>query len=158
MTEIHGLFETHLTVGDLDRSIQFYRDQLGLSVAGIFPERQAAFFWVGPGKSAMLGLWANGHGPQRISLHTAFRTSVESVITSPETLRNAGMTPLDFEGQPAEEAVVLAWMPAVAVYFRDPDGNLLEYIAMMAQEARPDLGVIKWSEWKAEPASSSLRH
>jgi lactoylglutathione lyase len=150
MTEIHGLFETHLTVGDLDRSIRFYRDQLGLSVAAILPERQAAFFWVGPGKSAMLGLWANGHGPQRMSLHTAFRTSVESVITSLETLRNAGIAPLDFDDQPAEEAVVLAWMPAVAVYFRDPDGNLLEYIAMLPQGPRPELGVIKWREWSAE--------
>src|SRR6266851_366709 len=78
MTEIHGLFETHLTVGELNRSIQFYRNQLGLTLAAVFPERQAAFFWVGPCKSAMLGLWASGHGPQRIRLHTAFRTSVES--------------------------------------------------------------------------------
>ena len=151
MTEIHDLFETHLTVGDLNRSIQFYRDQLGLTFAAVFPERQAAFFWVGPGKGAMLGLWASGHGPQRISLHTAFRTSVESVIASPATLSNAGITPLDHDGRPADEAVVFAWMPAVAVYLRDPDGNLLEYIAMLPQEPRPDLGVIKWSEWRVEP-------
>jgi len=26
---------------------------------------------------------------------------------------------------------VLAWMPAVSVYFRDPDYNLLEFIMML---------------------------
>ena len=98
MTEIHSLFETHLTVGDLNRSIQFYRSQLGLTLAAVFPERQAAFFWVGPCKSAMLGLWAGSYGPQRIRLHTAFRTSVESVVAGPLIMRNAGLTPLDFDG------------------------------------------------------------
>jgi lactoylglutathione lyase len=152
VTEIEGLFETHLTVGDLNRSIQFYRYQLGLTLAAVFPERQAAFFWVGPGKTAMLGLWAGGHGPQRMSLHTAFRSSVESVIACPERLRGAGLTPLDFDGRPAGEAVVIAWMPAVAVYLNDPDGNLLEYIAMLPQEPRPELGVVKWSEWNESTA------
>jgi lactoylglutathione lyase len=33
------------------------------------------------------------------------------------------------------------------VYFRDPDGHLLEYLAMLDQEVRPDLGIIPWSQW-----------
>jgi lactoylglutathione lyase len=41
---IDGLFETHLTVADLDRSVAFYRDVLGLPLAHAQPERGVAFF------------------------------------------------------------------------------------------------------------------
>ena len=40
---IDGLWETHLTVSDLVRSIAFYRDTLGLTLAHRVPERHAAF-------------------------------------------------------------------------------------------------------------------
>jgi hypothetical protein len=63
-------------------------------------------------------------------------------------LRNAGITPLDFEGRPTDLPVVLAWMPAAAVYFRDPDGHLLEYIAMLPHAPRPDFGVVPWRTWE----------
>ena len=38
-------------------------------------------------------------------------------------------------------------MPAAAVYFRDPDGHLLEYIAMLDAQPTPDDGVLTWREW-----------
>jgi lactoylglutathione lyase len=149
MIPIRDLFETHLTVSDLDRAVRFYREALGLPLAQVFPEIRAAFFWIGaPGKS-MLGLWEAGRGPQKMSLHTAFTVEIEAVLDSPRALRMAGITPLDFEGNPATEPVVLAWMPAAAVYFRDPDGNLLEFLAMLEEAAAPQLGVLSWSSWQA---------
>ena len=36
---------------------------------------------------------------------------------------------------------------STAVYFRDPDGHLIEHITMLDKEPRPDLGVVSWSEW-----------
>ncbi len=39
MIKIRGLFEAHLTVSKLDRSIAFYRDALGLPLAHVIPER-----------------------------------------------------------------------------------------------------------------------
>jgi lactoylglutathione lyase len=42
-----GVFETHLTVSDLDRSSEFYRDVVGLPLALRLDDRGAAFFWVG---------------------------------------------------------------------------------------------------------------
>lgn len=151
MIRIDGLFETHLTVSDLDRSVTFYRDVLGLRVASIFPERQVAFFWIGHPDEAMLGLWATGSGPQRMTLHLAFRVSLDAVLEAPRALRAAGITPLDFGGQPTNEPVVLAWMPAAAVYFLDPDANLLELLAMLEDSPRPDGGIVRWSDWA--PAS-----
>jgi lactoylglutathione lyase len=40
---VRGLFETHLTVADLSRSVAFYRDVVGLPVALEVPQRGAAF-------------------------------------------------------------------------------------------------------------------
>jgi lactoylglutathione lyase len=145
---IEAVFEVHLTVSDLDRAIAFYRDGLGLQLARLVPERQAAFFWIGAVGKGMLGLWAAGSAPQRVSLHTAFRVSLADVMDVPERLRAAGVTPLDFDGRPTDEPVVIAWMPAASVFFRDPDGHLLEYIAMIPREPRPDEGVVPWRTWE----------
>jgi hypothetical protein len=34
---------------------------------------------------------------------------------------------------------VIGWMPAAALYFRAPDGHLLEYLAMLEEDPKPDL-------------------
>jgi lactoylglutathione lyase len=148
MIPVQSLFEAHLTVTDLDRAILFYRDAIGLRLAHVTPARQAAFFWVGPAGNAMLGLWAAGSGPQSMTLHIAFRASLDDVLAASRALRAAGITPLDFDGQPTDGPVVLAWMPAASIFFRDPDGHLLEYIAMLPHEPRPEQGVVPWPVWE----------
>jgi hypothetical protein len=40
-------------------------------------------------------------------------------------------------------------MPAAAVYLRDPDGYLLEYLAMLDDPPKPERGITTWSEWRA---------
>ena len=147
MIPILDLFEAHLMVSDLDAAIEFYRDVVGIHPAHVSPIGDAAFFWIGAPGQALLGLWAGGGGPLRVTTHTAFRASLADVIAAPNTLRDAGVTPLDFSGRATKEPVVLAWMPAAAVYFRDPDGNLLEYIAMLPDMPRPELGIIPWGMW-----------
>jgi len=149
MIAVQDLFEVHLTVTDLDRAVEFYRDVLGFRLAHVVPERQAAFFWIGSVGSAMLGVWGSGAGPQRMALHTAFRTSVADVVAAPSALRSAGITPLDFDGQPTDQPVVFAWMPAASVFFHDPDGHLLEYIAMLPGQPHPEQGIVRWREWES---------
>jgi lactoylglutathione lyase len=95
----------------------------------------------------MLGLWETGDGPQRMSLHTAFTVELNALLDAPRTLRDSGIAPLDFAGKPAMEPVVLAWIPAASLYFHDPDGNLLEFLCMLAETAEPGLGVVPWSSW-----------
>ena len=147
IARVDRLFEAHLTVADLGTSIAFYRDCLGLELAHAIPSRQVAFFWIGPPGTTMIGLWANGSAPQKTTTHVAFATSLDAVIAAPRALQSAGIPALDFDGHPTEEPVVLAWMPAAAVYFLDPDGHLLEYIAMLDDAPRPDRGVLTWHEW-----------
>ncbi len=43
--------------------------------------------------------------------------------------------------------MVFAWMPAIAIYFNDPDGHQLEFIAILAGKGQPALGVISYDEW-----------
>jgi lactoylglutathione lyase len=146
-TPVRGLFETHLTVRDVPRSVAFYRDVVGLPLALDLPERNAAFLWIGePGRS-MLGLWGIGSSVNSLTLHIAFDVALADVVRAPERLRAQGVTPLSFFGQPTSEPDVLAWMPAAAVYFEDPDGHLLEYLAMLDEQPRPEAGIVSYSEW-----------
>jgi catechol 2,3-dioxygenase-like lactoylglutathione lyase family enzyme len=147
ITPVGRLFEAHLTVSDLEVSVEFYRDRVGLELAHVIPTRQAAFFWVGSRGTTMLGLWAGGSAPQKTTTHIAFVARRDDVVAAPRALQSAGITPLDLDGRPTDEPVVLAWMPAASIYFHDPDGHLLEYIAMLPEDPCPDRGVLKWHEW-----------
>jgi lactoylglutathione lyase len=146
---VGGLFEAHLTVSDLDRSTVFYRDVVGLPLALEAPAIGAVFFWVGAPGEAMLGLWTLGSAPMGLSLHVAFKTSLENVLGSSERLRSSGVTPLSFHATETTEPTVIGWMPAAAVYFRDPDGHLLEYLAMLDSPPDPEGRIVPWSQWTA---------
>jgi lactoylglutathione lyase len=144
---VRGLFEAHLTVSDLGRAVAFYRDVVGLVLALDVPERGAAFFWIGGPGQGMLGLWSLGSAPMALSLHVAFRAPLDDVLDACDRLCSRGVTPLSFFGTETTEPSVIGWMPAAAVYFRDPDGHRLEYLAMLDEEPRPDRGIVSWSQW-----------
>jgi lactoylglutathione lyase len=95
----------------------------------------------------MLGLWSLGSAPMGLVLHVAFRASLDDVLEACDRLRSRGVMPLSFFETETTEPSVLGWMPAAAVYFRDPDGHLLEYLAMLDDEPRPDRGIVAWSRW-----------
>ena len=136
-----------LEVADLDRSVAFYRDRLGLPLAHAFPERHAAFLWVPQRGAGLLGLWSVRAAPVGLKLHVAFAVSRDELLRAGDSLRASGITPLDFHGRPAAEPDVLAWMPAASTYFHDPDGHLIEYLCMLDEPPRPDLGVLPYSRW-----------
>lgn len=145
---IRGLFEAHLTVSDLDRSVAFYRDVLGLTLAHRIPARNVAFMWVPTSDRGMLGLWSIGSSPMRMRLHIAFDVALPQVFESVAALRRAGLTPRSGDNTPIDEPVVLSWMPAASVYFDDPDGHSLEFISMLDETPRPDMAFVPWSEWR----------
>ncbi len=49
-----------------------------------------------------------------MNLHIAFEVDLDAVLSSPQTLKQAGIAPLDFDGAPTDEPVVLGWMPAAS--------------------------------------------
>jgi lactoylglutathione lyase len=149
LVPIGGLFEAHLTVSDLERSVAFYRDILGLELAHRIPSRHVAFFWIGAPGAAMLGLWSIHSSPIFMRLHIAFQVTLQQVEASIEALRAVGLTPLSGFGREAiSEPIVLTWMPAASVYFDDPDGHSLEYICMLPDRPRPNVPIVALSEWR----------
>lgn len=156
MISLKGLYETHLTVSNLDRSIDFYRDVVGLELAHVIPERNVAFFWVAGRETSMLGLWSIHSSPLRNRLHIAFQTSLEQLLKSSDYLRSKDITPRDGAGSEIEEPIIFPWMPAASVYFDDPDGHSLEYIALLPDQPRRDIpGTLTVSEWKQIAAGQS---
>lgn len=150
MIPVSGLYESHLTVADLERSIAFYRDVVGLELAHRIPERHVAFFWVGGRERSMIGLWSIHSSPVRLRLHIAFSVALDDLIRSVDILKSKGIVPRRGGGGPEiAEPVVFPWMPAASVYFDDPDGHSLEYISVLPEASRPDIaGTMKLSDWR----------
>ena len=144
---IKGLYETHLFVQNLEISIDFYKNILGLELCYFEQERRAAFFWIGKPKEAMLGLWEKPKSEIDIR-HFAFRCDKEDILNkSIDFLKKRNLHPYNFLNDKTERPMVFAWMPAIAIYFNDPDGHYLEFIAVLEGDAKPELGVISYEEW-----------
>jgi lactoylglutathione lyase len=100
----------------------------------------------------MLGLYSLGSTwPLTIMQHhIAFEVTLEDLFAAPQKLQAAGVTAVGGRREPIEVPVVFSWMPAASVFFDDPDGNFLEYIAMLDEEPQPELGLLlSWSEWQS---------
>jgi lactoylglutathione lyase len=141
---INNIYETHLEVSDLNRSIEFY-SSLGLELGAKFDH--VAFFWVGQRGEQMLGLWLVKDRPIA-NRHFAFGVDLVFLLKSKEWLakRAIEVTP-DFN-RGTDEPLVHTWMPAAAYYFKDPDQNSLEFISMLPDQPK-SLGFVPYlSEWQ----------
>lgn len=143
-----SIFETHVLTTNLERARAFYRDTLGLEEAYVLHERQVAFYWIGGRGNAMLGVWGVAEADWHRS-HFAFTIAEEQIAASIAGMRAAGVASVDFFGNPTDDPSVHAWMPACGIFFRDPDGNSLELVAMLHGDGHPEAGVIPLSEWYA---------
>jgi len=144
-TIIEGIYETHLEIKDLDRSVAFY-ESLGLTLGLRHP--RGAFFWVTKPGEQLLGLWLVQEGKEVAKRHFAFRTSLANVLGAGDWLGERGIPLVAEFGREPKEPIVHPWMPAATVYFRDPDGNLLEFLAMLPEEPVQMPGVLYYSEWQ----------
>ena len=144
---ISGLFETHIKVRNLERAMRFYEDVIGLELGTFEPDRRLAIYWIIKGQS-MLGL-REVPEEQWFKNHFAFTTNLENMRTVRETLEQHGLQWSNFLDDDSGSLHVFGWMPAVSVYFSDPDGNSLEILAMLPDDPKPELGVIAWERWEA---------
>lgn len=118
MLPIRGLYEVAIPVKDLPRAETFYRDVLGLEV-GLRDERRPWLFLRAGGQAGVLLLQEDkGEWPAQ---HLAFTVDADEIDHAAATLREHGVT--------VRGPVFHAWMPAMSVYFTDPDGHHLELCA-----------------------------
>lgn len=118
-----AVLETSLYVKDLERSLAFYRDLLGLQLISEFENKRGAAFRIG---ESILLLFdpAQTAGPDELPSHAgsgeghvAFRVTPEQLADWRAYLKARGIAiekEFSFRGQPP------------SIYFRDPDRNLLE--------------------------------
>ena len=108
-----GLYETHIDVSDLDRSVAFYQDILNLELSVKLPvdaaradshsagARRVAIMWIGGRGHAALGLWERP--AERINIqHFAFEVEEPDLASVMATL-GSNNAPVSF----AEFFVVL---------------------------------------------------
>ena len=144
---IEGLYETHLDVENLARSIDFYTRVLGLEHCHTEVERRIAFFWIEEGKRSMLGVWEKPKDEIE-TRHFAFRCDRDFVLhEATEFLKFHGLSPFNFLNDGTENPMVFAWVPAIAIYFDDPDGHHLEFIAVLEGAGRPEHGIVSYERW-----------
>ncbi|WP_377888907.1 VOC family protein [Alkalihalobacillus sp. R86527] len=128
---IEGIYEAHLPVKDLTRSIQFYQN-LGLELA--WEGEGIAFIWIEKHKS-WLGLWEGAeylteyHPSLR---HVAFRIPFEEMENSVNWLLNKGIEAVPFGNRTSVQPFVRPNQGNASVYFKDPDGNSLEFMSFVA--------------------------
>jgi catechol 2,3-dioxygenase-like lactoylglutathione lyase family enzyme len=122
---VNGLLELVLEVSDLPKSLEFYRDLLGLTVVVQWePPRQAV--WLAIGRNAVLGLWpAYSGGPgvgiagSRGGAHVHFAVYVPKG-SLPELRSRLLANDRTVEG-PVEFA-----HGNQSLFVSDPDGNVVE--------------------------------
>lgn len=134
---IRQLYETHLQVSDVRRSVLFF-ERLGLPLASINEAETVAFVWVGQPGRQMIGLWKVPEGQALQKRHVAFEVSLDDLRQAEGWLAERGIAPKAAFGLEPREPIVHRWMPAAALYFDDPDGNELELIAVLAAETEAE--------------------
>jgi len=151
---ITGLFETHLRVKNLERSMEFYEKILGLELGMKEQVRRVAFYWIGGQGKTALGLWENppwvsegNTGGQIITQHFAFEIDLADLGRAVAGMKQRGIELRNFFGQATDVPSVFGWFPVASIYFNDPDGHLLEFLAKLPGKSRPEIGVVSLDEW-----------
>lgn len=146
------LYETHLPVANTQIAKDFYTQIVGLPFAYRDPGRDVVFLWADSKEKGMIGLW----GPNTVygkengiarKCHVAFAVSFDQLLAAIKKLNECGIETVGFGGHQTHEPTVIGWMPSAQVYFRDPDGHMLEFITILPDLPDPRF-IGTYSDWK----------
>lgn len=118
---IKGLYEIAIPVRNLDEAEAFYRDVLGLEIGLRDEPRRWLFLRAGTG--GMIVLQETDDVRRQ---HFAFTIDEADAERAKATLHARGVA---VDGPHVHE-----WMPAVSLYFSDPDGHDVELCAPLQRE------------------------
>lgn len=138
---VTGLHHASLTVADLDRSLHFYRDLLGvpvreqvdaaaetLSAVSGEASQQVRIADLDLGDGRVLELIENRDGkapPDRAGSHIAFQ--VDDIVATYRRLVKAGVEARS-KPQPLGPEAGRHWAGCIVVYMTDPDGATVELV------------------------------
>lgn len=145
---IKGIFETHINVSSYQKSASFYEKLLNIIPLYEDENRKSKFYWVGKPGESMLGIRENYPSSLIQRQHFAFRVDLEDIASAREYLFGLGIETTNFRGESSENLLVFPFMPAVSIYFKDPDGHSIEFIAMLNDLPKPKADIMTWLEWE----------
>lgn len=154
---IKGLYEAHLPVSNIGKSIEFYKG-LGLKLA--IKYKKTAFFWIVENES-WLGLWES----EQVKIkyhpsirHIAFRVDFEDLKIAKKWLEERDIEMREEFGFKATEPIVMPDQAHAMVYFNDPDGNSLEFICKLSSEPenKPDMYLSEWEKYLGNKGTSKI--
>lgn len=146
---IKGLYEAHLPIRDLQRSIAFY-EKLGLQLWFVVDD--VAAFWIVP-RVSWLGLWVHEYADldyHPSTRHIAFQVDYPEIKQARSWLLERGIEPrANGRFEPTEPFVRTSYCQA-SLFFNDPDGNSLEFICNLdvpdALRERPNMYLSEFEE------------
>lgn len=127
---IKGMYEAHLPVSNLDKSIEFYKN---LDLEFAWRDEDTAFFWIEKKKS-WVGLWECGEHkiPYHPSIkHIAFCIDYKDMKNALTWLKSKNIEAIPFGGRESVEPFVRPNQGNASVYFNDLDGNSLELMCFI---------------------------
>ncbi len=83
----------------------------------------------------------------RIPVISRSRVSLKELLEAGKRLKDLGIPTSNFAGEATTEPSVIGWMPSAQLYFRDPDGHSVEFIALLDDPPDPDF-IGSLSEWQ----------
>ena len=96
----------------------------------------------------MLGTWEKPKNQIDIR-HFAFECDPDWVLNeSVDYLKKRNIKCWNFLNDGTERPMVFAWMPALSIYFEDPDGHSLEFIGILEGKSKPENGIVSYEKWK----------
>jgi predicted enzyme related to lactoylglutathione lyase len=117
MSHLRGIGQLHVSVSDLQRSVEFYRDVLGLRHLFNVEGQPMAFFDAGNGVRLYLGVPES----ERFRSHPLVYYRVDDVEAAWEQVTGLGAAELTAPHLVHRDTVTEIWMAFVA----DPDGTPL---------------------------------
>ena len=97
----------------------------------------------------MLGLWEKPK--EEIDLrHFAFECDPDWILNeSIPFLKSYKLNFWNFLQDKKEQPMVFAWVPAIAIYFNDPDGHDLEFIGILPGKTKSEeeKRILTYEEW-----------
>jgi catechol 2,3-dioxygenase-like lactoylglutathione lyase family enzyme len=134
MAQVSGIDHVAITVADMDASCAFYRDLFGArTVVEYAPEGKVLVRQIAVG-GAILSIHQSGNGVDLVARHPTIGAAdicfrwdgtIESAVS---LLHGHG---IDIIEGPTPRRTADG-LPSQSVFFRDPDGNLLELMAASA--------------------------